>query len=290
VASTPRTDAGLAGRVRGVGRSCYREGRELVERFGERDLLTYSSAIAFQVLFSLVPLALAGMAVLAFLGFEETWSDRIAPEVEEALPGDAYSVVERTVENVLGEGRVTWLTIGLAFTVWQISGAVRAASGALNEIYDVDEARSTVRRAVVSVALALAIIPLVVLAVLFIGLGDRLLGEVGIEGVAGFLADVGRWILGIACLQTAVWLVVRFAPGESPPGNRWVSLGSGLTVAGWLVTAALYGLYIEYVASYESMFGALAAVIVLMTFVNLLSVVFMAGAQIDGMARERNGR
>jgi membrane protein len=264
--------------------------RELVDRFGERDLLTYASAIAFQVLFALVPLALASLAMLAFVGLEETWKDRLAPQAEETLPEDAYSLLDRTVGHVLGQQRGLWLTFGVLFTLWQISGALRASSGALNQIYGVNDERAWARRLVISLFLALAIMPLLVGAVAAIGLGDRLLSEIGIDGVAGLFADVARWLLGIGCLLTAVWLVVRWAPGEPPPGARWVTLGSGLTVGAWLVVSAAYGLYISQIASYESMFGALASVIVLMTYLYILAVVFLGGVQLDGMARERNGR
>jgi membrane protein len=289
VASTSPTAAGLSRRVGEGGRKSYRLGRELVGRFGERDLLTYASAISFQVLFSLVPLALAGLALLAFMGLEETWNDRIAPEAEDNLPGDAYSLIDRTVKHVLGEQRGFWLTLGFAFATWQVSGAIRAASGALNDIYSVTEERSWLKRIALSLVLALALMPLLIGAVAAIGFGDRLLSEVGIDGVAGFLADMARWVLGIACMLTAVWLVVRWAPAEPPPKARWVTLGTGLTVGSWLIASGLYGVYITHVASYGSMFGALASIIVLMTYIYILSVVFLGGVQLDGMAREHNG-
>lgn len=277
-----------SGRARELGARAYANVRELIERYGERDLLTYASAIAYQVLFALIPLALAALATLAFIGLEDVWTERVAPEARDALPSDAFSLVDRTVDKVLGEKRVFWLTGGLAFALWQLSGSLRAVSGALNEIYELEEDRSWVRRLVGSVLLALMIAPLLLAGTLSIAFGDRLVSALGIDGVAGFFGLLARWGLGVVCLLTAVWLVMRLAPAQEA-AKRWVSLGSALTVGGWILTSLGYGLYLDHIASYQSIFGALAAVIVLMTYLYLLAVVFLGGAEVDKMAREHAG-
>jgi membrane protein len=260
--------------------------RDLVRGFAQRDLLTYASAIAFQMQFALVPLALAGLALLAFLGLGDLWQDELAPSARDAIPEDAFSLLERTVEQILGRQRAFWLTAGVLFALWQLSGALRAVSGALNELYEVEEERPLLRRLLISILVATAIAPLLLGAVVVVALGGRLVGLLALPAAAEALITTGRWVAAAALLFSAEWLVLRYAPARTRP-VRWVTLGSALTVGAWLFASAGYGAYVTYVASYASIFGALAAVIVLMTYLYLLAVAFLAGTQADVLARDR---
>lgn len=264
--------------------------QDVIKGFGDYDLLSFASAIAFQVLFSLVPLALAGLAVLGFLGLGDVWDNEIAPTVKEQVPEDAFSVIERTVDQIFAERRGLWLTFGLGFALWQVSGAVRAAMGPLNTIYETDERRSWLRRLAVSVGLAAVIAPCLLLALIGISLGDDLSAAMGLEGVAAAAAFVVRWAIGIALMFVAIWLILRFAPARSDD-VRWISFGSGLVVAVWVLASLGYGLYVSQIASYGHLFAGLASVIVLMTYVYVLAVAFLAGVQADACWRRRaNGR
>ena len=119
---------------------------DLQAGLAENDLLTYASAISFRVLFALVPLLLAGVAVLGFFNLEDVYQDEVAPQIRSRVSSGAYTVIEATVEEVLRSGSGFWLTLGVALAVWEVSGAIRAIMGSLNLIYGSPEVRSTVRR------------------------------------------------------------------------------------------------------------------------------------------------
>jgi membrane protein len=258
----------------------------LVRRFTEHDLLSYASAVAFQVLFALVPLALAALALLGFLGLDELWTDEVRPEIADAVSDDVLAVIDPVADRVLTEQRGVWLTFGLVLALWQLASAVRAATGPLNRIYGVEEGRGLVGRILVSLAIAVALAPCLLLAVIAVGAGGHLVGLLDVGWLAGIGLAAVRWAAGVALLLVAVWLVLRFAPARSGAAG-WVSLGSALVIAGWLGTSLLYGLYVREIASYGSLFGALASVIVLLTYLYLLALTFLAGAQLDAILRER---
>jgi membrane protein len=269
-----------------------REGREvahaLVQCFTSRDLLSYASAIGFQVLYALVPLMLAAVALLGFLGLEETWSEELAPEIEDGInDSDAFSLIDRTVESVLGEQRGLWLTFGIAFATWQVSSAIRAAMGPLNRIYGIDEDRPTIPRILVSLKISLLIMPLLVIGFGGVGLGGRILSGRLDMGTFGSVAlGLGRYVIAVPILLAAVWLILRLAPAHKPE-LKLVSLGAGLIVGAWVIASAGFAFYVAEVASYETVFGGFAVVIVLITYLYILSLVFLGGAQLDALLRER---
>jgi uncharacterized BrkB/YihY/UPF0761 family membrane protein len=59
--------------------------RRFVDDYVENDLLTYASAISFQILSSIVPFLLFAFAMLGFLHLEGVWSEDLAPELKTAI-------------------------------------------------------------------------------------------------------------------------------------------------------------------------------------------------------------
>ena len=71
--------------------------RAYVDAYAENDLLTYASAISFQILSSLVPLRLFGFGLLGFLHLEGVWADDLAPRVKAAVSPAAFAFADEVV-------------------------------------------------------------------------------------------------------------------------------------------------------------------------------------------------
>lgn len=259
-------------------------GAELVACFEEHDLLTSASAISFQIFTAIVPFLLFAFALLGFLNLDNVWRDDIVPHVKPHLSSAAFTVVDDTVTKVLSSRRLFWMTGGLALTIWQVSGAVRAIMGALNRIYRVRRRRSWRRRMLVSLGLAVAVGALLLAAIAVVTLLPLAYGDVGQP--AGALLFAGRWCLAGGLMLVAVGLLLRHAPAKTRP-IQWVSFGTLLIIASWIAMSLAFAGYLRFVASYESVFGNLATIVVLMGYIYLSTVVFLAGAQLDALVRRR---
>lgn len=259
--------------------------RELVERFADRDLLTYASAVAFRVLMAIVPMALTAAALLGYLGLQETWNGELRLEAKDTLSPDVFRLVDRTAQDALGSKRFLWLTFGVLFTLWQLSAVVRSTSGPLNLAYEVEEDRSWIKRTIGSILTAVVILPLLIAVIFCIAFGDDVTESLGV-GLAP-VAYLVRWGFSAVVLLTIVWLLLRFTPAVRQQA-QWVSVGSLLVVGGWLVAAGGYVVYLKYIASYESVFGNLASVFILLSVLYLLAVVFLGGVQVDALLRRRH--
>ncbi|MFL5827205.1 MAG: YihY/virulence factor BrkB family protein [Thermoleophilaceae bacterium] len=256
--------------------------RKLVDEFERNDLLTSASAIAFQILTTIVPFALFLVSLAGFLNLGSLWRDEIAPKLHNAVSGPAYQVINDTVTKALSSRQAFWLTFGALLALWQLSGAVRAAMGALNRVYDVRAERSWRERIAVSVAIALGQALCLIGALAVVTLTPLLYGDVGQP--LGALLFAARWGAAALLLLACVWMLVRYGPA-SPRPVRWVSFGSGLVVAGWVLMSIGFGVYLRAVADYGSIFGNLASLVVLLTYLYLSAIVFLGGAQIDSLVR-----
>jgi membrane protein len=86
-------------------------------------------------------------------------------------------------------------------------------------------------------------------------------------------------------LGVAVSLTVRYGPMAELP-TRWVTLGAALSVGCWVLMSVGFGAYLTGVASYGSVYGSLAALMVLFSYVYLSTAAFLFGAQVDALLRE----
>jgi membrane protein len=104
--------------------------------FAEHNLLTWSSAIAFQTLVALVPLTLLLFGVLGALDESKVWKKQISPGIKDRLPRPTFDAVDYAAEKILTHASIGLLAFASILTIWEVSGAVRATMGALNQIYE----------------------------------------------------------------------------------------------------------------------------------------------------------
>jgi membrane protein len=251
----------------------------VIRGYGEHELLTFASAIAFQVLFALIPLALFGLGLLGGLGLQDQWTREWGPKARGSMSPAAFAVIDETVRRVLGQRQVFWTTAGALIAIWKVSAATRAIMNVFDRIYGSDRERSFAERLRVSLLLGVAVGSLLLFAAASVVLGDDAVRAAGIENPVVLWL---RWPLALAFLFAAVALLVAKAPVEQRP-VQWVTFGSITVVASWVGTSLVFGWYLTSVAEYGSVFGALATIVVLLTYLYVASAAVLTGAEIDAL-------
>ena len=240
------------------------------------DLLTFGSAVAFQIATAIPPLAMCSLALAGAFGFESVWTRTVAPQLKSNVSPDVFSVIDHAARAALTAKAGFWVTAGIALTRWEVSGAVRALMSALSRVYGDDDHRPRTRRYLISFALSVAVvaIPLAVLAVMSFG------------GHYGLVTAILRWPAALVLLAALVWLIQRFAP-DHPRAHHLVSFGTAICVAAWLGTSIVFGFYVSNVAAYSSIFSSLAVAFVALLYLYVSACAFLIGAEVDAvLARE----
>jgi len=257
---------------------------DVVRSFQRNGLANFASAIAFRVILALVPFLLFLFALMGYLHLDEIWRNDVAPELKKNVSETAYRLISDTIDQVLSQKQVWWLTAGLVITLWELSAATRVAMTAMDRIYGSPRRRPLLELLPRSVALGAAMGTCAVAAVAIVRFGPLLTGDV--DGLLALLSFLVRWLLAAAVLAVGVGLLVRFGSAPRQP-LPWVSVGTGLVLAAWIVTSIGFGLYATYIASYGSVFGHLATFYVLLIYVYLIANAFLVGIQVDANARKR---
>ncbi len=285
--ASARPPVGGAPHARDDGLQLVRRGRELShalrDGFKQHDLLTYSSAISFQIMTALVPFVLSVLALAGLLHLDGVWRHHVAPEIRTHVSAAVFSVISSAVDRVFSGGQLGWATFGGALALWQVSGAVRAVMGAFDRIYGATTERPFLRRYLLSFELAIATGACFILAGVCLALAPFVSAH-----DPGFVWDVfaflTRWLLTIGFLSLAVGLLVHVAPA-TPQALPWVSLGTLIVTVWWVIVSVAFYVYLTGLASYASAFGSLASVIVVMAYLYTSTTAFLFGAQLDAIVR-----
>jgi len=250
-----------------------------IDLFSKHALLDHASSVAFQVLKSLIPLTLLGLAILGATGQEHVWRETIAPAIKPHLEQPMFHAIDYGVEKIFTTNSAGLIIFASLLSLWYISGAVRAVTGAMNQIYEADDKRPLPVRYAISVGLA---------ACIAVGVLGALLATVALGHVRGALevvAQIGRWILAIGLLAGALGVLVRFAPAQHR-SKRWIGAGTILVIFSWIVASLIFELFVTDVANFKSATGQLAVFLVLIGYVYTSSIILMVGVELDELLRE----
>jgi membrane protein len=256
--------------------------RKIFAAWGEYDILTFASAISFQVLFALIPLVLFVLGLLGSFDLDSVWERDLAPDVRSTVSPDVFRVIDETAHQVLTERQLFWASAGAVIAVWEVSGAMRGVMDVLDRMYGSAGRRPFWSRLRVSIGLSLAVTVLLLAATAVVRFGPQ-----AVDGL--IVARVASWAVALGLMLVAVALVIRIGPAVERP-FRWVSTGALLVVGGWTLMSLVFGWYLTSVADYGSIFGNLATIVVLFEYLYLSAIALLTGLLVDAKANARMAR
>jgi membrane protein len=250
-----------------------------VDLFDRHNLLTYASAIALRTFIAAVACTLFSLGLLGAAHERRLWKDTIGPQIEPKVLPDVFAGIDQTVQRVFGSSSAGLLALASALAVWEVSGIIRAAIGALDEIYETPEPRPFWVRFPLSFGLAILFLSALLGAIAIIWT------EHAVPGSLGIVALILRWPAAIALVAFAFELIVRYAPAKHRR-TRWASFGSMLVVVGWIGETLIFGEYVRTLADFRTPVGSLEVFIFLATYFYVASIVLLVAMELDELLRE----
>ena len=99
-----------------------------------------------------------------------------------------------------------------------------------------------------------------------------------------------RWPIAFAAVLVFFALVYYLAPNAEPRNWRWITPGTLLGSVMWLALSGGFALYVSFAGSYSKTYGALAAGIILLLWLNYSAWALLFGAELDSELGRKPGR
>jgi len=201
------------------------------------------------------------------------------------MPGQAHALVAQTLDQIAHGSSGTKMALGLAGALWTASAGMSAIMDVLNITYDIPEGRPYWKKRLLAIGLTIAVVILVIvsLGLIFYGpkIADAIFGTVGLGNVFAWIWKIVQWPVAVFFVIVAFALVYYKAPDVKQPTWRWVSPGAAIGVFLWLAASFGFRVYLQYFNSYNSTYGALGGVIILMVWFYISALAILTGSEIN---------
>lgn len=258
----------------------------LIELYGEinkDNVFNGAAALGFYLTLAIFPAMILLMSIIPYLPIDQV-DEALMDMLGQALPEEAYGIVEGVVVEVTADRRGGLLSFGLLGTLWAASTGMYAIMQQLNITYNVKEARSFLRARAAAVVLSILFGLLVVGAFSLIVLGgvieDWIGSQLGFPDVLLMVFAVFRWVVIVLALLLGFAMIYRFAPNVEQKFS-FITPGSVLGVLMLIVVSIGFAIYTSNFADYNATYGSIGAVIILMLWLYIAGLVILIGSEIN---------
>lgn len=244
-----------------------------------------AAGVAYYAILSLFPLLLGLIAILGFFLPAETFQEQLFDFFESNMPG-SIDVLEQNIEDVIRlRGAIG--VVSIVLLLWSASAMFGAVGRAINRAWDVHENRPFHIRKLRDMGMALGT---GVLFLLSLGATSALSILHGSDlPFVNVAAEAGARVLGFA-FSLGIFLGLYKVVPNTKTYWRYVWPGALLGAALFEVAKSLFVLYLGRFASYESVYGSVASVIVLLVWIFLSAFILLVGAEFSAeYGRMRRG-
>ena len=182
------------------------------------------------------------------------------------------------------------LLLSLGLAIWGARAGTSAMMSGLNVATERREQRSVIHFQVLALALTLGAIVFAIIALTAVAIVPIVIAVLPIDPVLQSWLAYARWpIMGVFIL-VALDIIYRFGPSQTHP--RWHLLSVGTVFAGvfWILASWAFSLYVTRFGSYDTTYGSLGAVIVLLLWFWISALIILVGATIDSVRAEMRRR
>lgn len=254
-----------------------------------------AAKLSYYFLLALFPLLIFLTSAIGLIVGGTSMRHTLFQYLARVMPSSASQLIDSTMLEVTKSSSAGKLSLGLMLALWLASSGMGAITEALNTAYDVEETRAWWKRQLAAVLLTVGLSVLIIAALaLVIGggrLADYLAAVFGFGSAFTWVWKILQWPLALASILTAFALIYYFAPDLRDQDWKWITPGSVIGVALWLLASFGLKSYLHFFNTYSTTYGSLGAVIILMLWLYLTGLAVLIGgevnAEIENVAAQR---
>lgn len=256
------------------------------------NLLGRAAQLAFYLLLALFPALLFLTALLGLFPFLPIILELLT-YLRDVLPADAFSLLEKYLQQVVAGSGGSLLSLGLLGALWASSSGLTAIMDALTVVYDTKETRTVWKIWLTAIAMTIGLTGFIILSTTLVLAGEHIA-----EGVAKLLGlselftigwVIAQWPLIILFMLVAVAAIYYFSPNVEQDW-RWVTPGSLVAVVLWLAVSLGFKVYVDNFGNYNVAYGSIGGAIVLMLWFYLSGIALLIGGELNAEIGKAAGR
>lgn len=247
-----------------------------------------AAMMTYYAVFALFPMIIFVVTV-ALLVLPVSVIDDAVGMMASAIPGDVATILREQVTRLSTAADAGFAIGGAALALWGASRGAASLMNALNDMYEKKETRPWWKRQLIAIGTTLAVAVLLVTAMALLAggpaVGHAFADRFGLGEAFDITWAIVRWALAALLVMTVWAMLYKFLPDTDAP-FRIFTPGAIAGVILWFGITQGFGLYLDSFASYEKTYGAVAVVIVFLTWLWLSNLALLLGAEVNDVLAE----
>ncbi len=259
--------------------------------FGSDNGKLMAAAVAYSLLFSLFPFALALISISGFMMSSAEVENQVITAMGNLIPV-ARGLIVKTLEGVI-QARGATGVIALLALIWSALSFFDVLRNSLNSIWGMSNSYTFVKGRLINVAmLVLAVIALI--AFTWMTTTVHYMHEANVQyGILkitrnNLFARVVFMLSSALLTYGVILLLYRFIPGKQPKWKH-IWLGALLATIGFEAVRFAFVWYVKNFGQYNLVYGPIGSVIALLMFIYLTAWVLLFFARFSYVKMRRDG-
>ena len=260
---------------------------KLLPRLRYDDVTAYAAQISFYLLLSLFPFLILLVTVLTQTQLIDVSQLLDMMRSSNIFPEMAINVISDTFSGVTLPSAS--LPFYIVVVLWAASRGIRAVMNGIHMAFRTRDAHNIIVRFLLSFLYTLGFVLVVVLFAVLVLFGDSLFSWLSetfrLFFLMSTLVRLIRYLIPLLFLIFLYTLLYKVIPakelkiGDVLPGSLFAALSSFLISQG-------FSLYISHFGNYSALYGSIAGIIAICTWLYLFSLMMVLGAEINACIYE----
>ena len=277
----------LAGRLKPIIRR-LRPAMRLFTRCTKDEVTTRAAALAYYLVFSIFPLLILFSLIIGSLHIDTATMDILLARV---LPKDMIDMLKGYLDYVTRTFDMKLLMFALVFSIYFPWRFIRSLMDGIRISYRQESEESFIRRTLKQILCTL-LIPLTLAAsLILIILGHNVITfpvsllppqTLRLSDFLLTLWQYGRFLIAAAIMSIALIILYRCSIPTRVPFKTLLP-GIVFSIIAWVISSIAFSFYVENFGDYSVIYGTLGAFVILLLWLYLTGLIFLAGSEINAL-------
>ena len=198
------------------------------------------------------------------------------------LPTDVFNLLKGSLEAQISGVNILYILLG----IFLASNGLRSVISSCNTLYNLKN-KNDAFRWIKAVFLTIILMFFIMTVLIILAFGDTIFkfimglfeGNIITQKIY-FVFKLGKWPIAIFIIYNLVKIIYILAPDRKVT-NKFARRGAIFTTIGWILVTGVYSFYANNIANYNLFYGNISNIIILMTWVYIISYIFVIGIGIN---------
>ena len=259
----------------------FNDVKSLIKRVLDDEVPMLASQLSYSLLLSFFPFLIF---LITLVGYSTVDKEFMLSQINNVFPESTYELIHSTVLEIFTTRNTNLMSFSIIFTIWTASSGFRSVIKGINKAYDEKEKRSLIKVFIISIVstLALGLLIIITMLLLVFGqiIGSYLIYNLGLSNYYNFIWTIIRYAIIIFSMIFIFTIIYRYIPSRRL-GWREVIPGAIFATLGWIVASFGFAFYVNNFGNYSKIYGSIGAMIILLTWLYLTSIIIIIGGEIN---------